>query len=119
MSDRYISDYEKIRYRDESGQRVIWSSQSGIDTHVEELGNHHLVSIWHYVMRKNPLEPKLTYIAQEIKFRNLEAMINEEAIAKEKRRAAKAEERKLKLAEKKKLADSKKVTKRKPNVKKK
>lgn len=77
--DRYISDYEKVRHYDENGERVVWKTQKGIVTYIEDLGNHHLVSIWHYVNRKNPMEEKLTYVAREIKFRGLQSQIENES----------------------------------------
>lgn len=76
--DRYISDYEKIRHYDENGDRVVWKSQKQ-NEYLEDLGSTHLVSIWKYVNRKNPMEEKLTYIAREIKFRGLQHKIENES----------------------------------------
>lgn len=75
MEERYITDYEKVRYIGKDGQRVVWSTQKGQKIYIEEMGTVHLISAWNYTNKKNPMEEKLTYLAQEIKFRGLEDRI--------------------------------------------
>jgi len=75
--ERYVSDYEKIRHRDEHGERVVWSTQKKQTLYIEDLGNIHILSAWSYTNKKNPLEPKLTYLAREISFRGLQERLDE------------------------------------------